>query len=57
MGIVQQFICRGVVKKRVGLFLKILWSRVRCKKTASKNMIPSESYEFLKIWVAIKLLL
>ena len=25
------------------------------QKTASKNIIPSESYEFLKIWVAIKL--
>ena len=26
------------------------------QKTASKNIIPSESYEFLKIWVTIKLL-
>ena len=25
------------------------------QKTASKNIIPSESYEFFKIWVAIKL--
>ena len=26
------------------------------QKTASKNIIPSESYKYLKIWVAIKLL-
>ena len=26
------------------------------RKTASKNIVPSESYVFLKIWVAIKLL-
>ena len=26
------------------------------QKTASKHIIPSESYEFLRIWVAIELL-
>ena len=26
------------------------------QKTVSKNIIPSKSYEFLKIWVAIELL-
>ena len=35
---------------------KDLMEQSEMRKTASKNIIPSESYEVLKIWVAIKLL-
>ena len=36
------------VKNEVGLFLKISFEYKRMQKTASKNIIPSGSYEFLK---------
>ena len=47
---------RSEGQKHVGLILNFLWRWVTCKKNASKNIIPSKRYEFLKIWVAIKLL-
>ena len=42
------------VKKHVGSILNYSRSRATCEKP-HQNIIPSESYEFLKIWVAIKL--
>ena len=44
-----------MVKKHVGLFLKISWCRAKCENCI-KNIITSKSYEFLEIWVVIKLL-
>ena len=38
------------------IFLNLI-EQSEMQKTASKNIIPSENYEFLKIWVANKLLI
>ena len=35
-------------------YFKDLTEQSEMQKTASKNIIPSKSYEFLKIWVANK---
>ena len=42
-------------KTRWTIFKDII-EQSEMQKTVSKKIIPSESYEFLKIWVAIKLL-
>ena len=37
-----------------GINFKLLTEKGNMQKTATKNIFPSESNEFLKIWVAIK---